>query len=100
MTDPRNRQLAELLVDTCIGVQPGWQVVVVGSPPGRPLIEEVVKVIAERDAYPLLRLTFDDATITPRTWIRAAPLARLAIPAPIEQHTIENADALISVLAP
>ena len=100
MTDPRNHQLAELLVDTCVGVKPGWQVVVVGSPPGRPLIEEIVKVVAERDAYALLRLTFDDATIAPRTWTRAAPLERLAIPAPIEQHAIENADALIAIVAP
>ena len=35
MTDPRNRQLAELLVDTCVGVQPGWQVLVVGTPAGQ-----------------------------------------------------------------
>ena len=96
----RNRQLAELLVDTCVGVQPGWQVVVSGSPAGRPLLEEVVKLIAERDAYALLRLTFDDSTLTPRTWVRHAPAERLAIPAPIEQHVIENCDALIVVVAP
>ena len=62
MTDPRNRKLAELLVDTCLGVQSGWEVVVAGSPPGRPLLEELVKLIAERDAYAFLRLSFDDST--------------------------------------
>ena len=100
MTDPRNRQLAELLVDTCIGVQPGWQVIVVGSPPGRPLLEEVVQVIAERDAYALLRLTFDDASFTPRTWTRTAPLERLAVAPPLDVHAIESCDALIVVISP
>ena len=100
MTDPRNRQLAELLVDTCVGVQPGWQVIVSGSPPGRPLLEEIVRVVAERDAYALLRLTFDDSIFTPRAWVRRAPLERLAVPAAIDTHTIETCDALIVVAAP
>jgi aminopeptidase len=100
MTDPRNRQLAQLLVDTCVGVQPGWEVVVAGSPPGRPLLEEIVKLIAERDAYALLRLTFDDSTLTPRAWVRSAPLERLAVPAGIEVHAFENCDALIVVVSP
>lgn len=99
MADSRDRQLAELLVDTCVGVRPGWQVVVVGTPHGRPLLEEVVTKIAERDAYALLRVTFD-ANIASRTWVRAAPLERIAIPAPIEQHAIENCDALIAIDAP
>jgi aminopeptidase len=100
MTDPRNRQLAELLVDTCVGVQPGWQVLVVGSPPGRPLIEEVVRVIAERDAYALLRVTFDESALTPRSWTRVAPIERLAVPASIETHAMENCDALVVIVAP
>jgi len=100
MSDPRDRQLAELLVDTCIGVQPGWQVLISGSPLGRPLLDEVVRVVAERDAYALLRLTFDESTINPRAWLRYAPLERLAVPAPIEQHALENCDALVVVVAP
>jgi leucyl aminopeptidase (aminopeptidase T) len=55
MPDPRDRRLAELLVDTCVGVEAGWQVLVVGTPSGRPLLEELVGLIAERDAYALLR---------------------------------------------
>ena len=99
MTDPRNRQLAELLVDTCVGVQPGWQVVVAGTPHARPLLEEIVTLIAERDAYALLRVSFD-ANIASRTWARTAPLERVAAPAPIEQHTLESCDALIVIDAP
>jgi aminopeptidase len=100
MADPRDRQLAELLVDTCVGVQPGWQVIVGGSPPGRPLIEEILRVLAERDAYPFLRLTFDDSTFVPRTWIRSAPLDRLGSLAPLDAHAIESCDALIIVVSP
>ena len=99
MPDARDRQLAELLVDTCVGVQPGWQVIVVGTPSGRPLVEEVVKIVAERDAYALLRVTFD-ATIASRTWLRAAPLERVAVPPSIEEHAIQTCDALIVVDAP
>jgi aminopeptidase len=100
MTDSRDRQLAELLVDTCVGVQPGWQVLVVGSPAGRPLVEEVVRVVAERDAYALLRLQFGGSSFTSRTWLRAAPLERLAEPSSLESYVFENADALIVVEAP
>jgi len=99
MADPRDRQLAELLVDTCVGVEPGWQVLVIGTPSGRPLIEEVVKRIAERDAYALLRVTFD-ATIASRTWARTASLERIAVPAAIEVHSLEACDALVAIDAP
>ena len=100
MSDPRDRHLAELLVDTCVGVQPGWQVLIAGSPLGRPLLEELVRVVAERDAYALLRLTFDEASFTPRAWVRTAPLERLAIPAPLDVHAIESCDALIVIVSP
>jgi aminopeptidase len=99
MPDPRDRRLAELLVDTCVGVRPGWQVLVIGTPLGRPLLQEIVHVLAERDAYALLRVTFD-ATFVSRTWVRAVPLGRLASPASIEQHTLETCDAIIVIDSP
>ena len=99
MTDPRDRQLAELLVDTCVGVQPGWQVLLVGTPPGRPLLEEIAQLLGERDAYALLRVSFD-ATFVPRPWIRAAPLERLATLNSVDRHAIESCDALIVIDAP
>ena len=99
MTDPRNRQLAELLVDTCVGVQPGWQVLVMGTAAGRPLLEQITGLLAERDAYALLRVGFD-GNLASRTWLRSAPLERLSTPAPIEVHAMESCDALIVVEAP
>jgi len=99
MPDVRDRQLAELLVDTCVGVQPGWQVLVMGSPDGRPLVEEVVKLIAERDAYALLRIGLG-GNFASRSWLRHASTDRIAAPASIEVHALENCDALIVVEAP
>ena len=41
MRDPRDEQYTRILVETCIDVQPGWQVIVVAGPLGRPLFAEV-----------------------------------------------------------
>ena len=99
MSDPRDRQLAELLVDTCVGVQPGWQVLLVGTPPGRPLLEEIAQLLGERDAYALLRVSFD-ATFVPRPWMRVAPMERLATIPAVDRHMLETCDALIVIDAP
>jgi aminopeptidase len=99
MPDARDRRLAELLVDTCVGVQPGWEVLVVGTTAGRPLVEEVVRLVAERDAYAIVRVGFG-GSFASRTWIRHAPLERVAVPASIEVHALEACDALIVVEAP
>ena len=38
MIDPRVEQYAKLLVERSVDVQPGWQVVVIGSTQARPLV--------------------------------------------------------------
>ncbi|HEY6015797.1 MAG TPA: aminopeptidase, partial [Gaiellaceae bacterium] len=58
MADPRIERYAALLVDRCVDVQPGWQVLVHSSPAARPLIEEVLRRIARRGAHALMRLSF------------------------------------------
>ena len=84
MADPRDREYAELLVGTCLDVQPGWQVLVLGTPLGRPLLEEVQRAIARRGAYALLELTFGGGlAATDRAWVREAPLELLSTPAPL-----------------
>src|SRR5262245_6426685 len=93
MADSRDREYAELLVDTCIGVQPGWQVVVQGSPLGRPLIEEA-------RAYALLRLVWSGSLFGATEWIRHAPLELLQKPAPYEARVLEETDAVIVIVAP
>ena len=58
MADPRVEQYGKLLVNRCIDVQPGWQVVVIASALARPLVEEVVRAIGAREAYPIIQLSF------------------------------------------
>jgi len=99
--DARVERYAELLLDTCLGVQRGWQVMVWSTPLARPLLEEVMKQLAERGAYPLLRLTFDGGHWREHpAWLRHAPLDVISEPAMIEVRTREECDAWLGVSAP
>lgn len=40
--DARVPRYAELLLDTCLGVAPGWKVMMWGTPWARPLLEEAM----------------------------------------------------------
>ena len=100
MGDPRIEKYARLLVETCVDVQPGWQVLVVGSPLGRPLVEEVTRQIARRGAHALVRVNFGGSLFASRSWLREAPLELVATPASIEQHAFEQCDAIVVIEAP
>jgi aminopeptidase len=101
VADPRVTQYAELLVDTCVGVQDGWQVVVSGTPLGRPLLEEIARLVGERGAYALMRINLSGAFgMADMHWVLAAPEERLAELPGIDKHTFETMDAVISVYAP
>jgi aminopeptidase len=100
MTDPRVEQYAEILVDKCLTIEAGDQVVVSGGPLGKPLIKEVARRLARKDAYALLRITLDGGPLTPVEWSAEASMERLAEPAPMLVHEFETADALIVVDAP
>ena len=100
MRDPRDEQYARLLVEQCIDVQPGWQVLVNAGVLARPLWEEVVRVIAERGAYALSRLSFASGAGPNSTWVNNAPEELLSTIAPIEEHSFLEADALIAIVAP
>ena len=99
MRDPRDERYARLLVETCIDVQPGWQVMVSANVPGRPLFEEVCKVIAERGAYTVPRVTFAGFG-PPHPWIRTASDELLSVVSPIEEHAFLEVDALVAIVAP
>ena len=58
MRDPRVHEYARLLVDRCVGVQPGWEVLVRATPLARPLVEAVTEEIARRGAYPFIQLAW------------------------------------------
>jgi aminopeptidase len=99
--DERIARYADLLVGTCTDVQPDWQVLVVGSSRGRPLLEEIARAIARRGAYAIFLSTFSDGLpAADRSWVREAPLELLRKPASLQVHLIEQCDAIVIVQAP
>jgi aminopeptidase len=96
MRDPRLEQYAGILVDTCIGVQPGWQVLVSGGPLAQPLVDEVSRLLGERRAHALIRQNLTGSL----PWALAAPEELLKTISSIDLYALENADALISINAP
>jgi aminopeptidase len=97
--DPRIERYAALLVETCVDVQPGWQVLVTGGMLARPLLEEVSRLVGRRGAYAVQRANLAGNGIN-IPWALEAPEELLSKPAPIDAYTIDNADALISIEAP
>jgi aminopeptidase len=97
--DPRVSEYARLLVDRCLGVQPGWQVLIRSQPGARPALEEVMRLIARRGAYPLLRMNF---SLWPfdETWAAEAPAGLVGELAPIDLHAADHMDARITMEAP
>ena len=99
--DPRIEQYARLLVEDCVDVQPGWQVIVGSQPLARPLVEEVCRQIARRGAYALPRIGFSSILArSSEAWVKEAPEELLKELAPIEAYTTENADTFIAIIAP
>jgi aminopeptidase len=99
MRDPRDEQYARILVETCVDVQPGWQVIVLSGPLGRPLFAEVARAIARRGAHVLPRPFFPLGTV-PTEWINEASDEMLRTMAPIEEHAGLNADAFVAIVSP
>jgi aminopeptidase len=100
VVDARVERYAELLLDTCLGVQRGWQVMVWSTPWARPLLEEVMRQLGMRGAYPLLRLTFGGGLVYHRAWLAHAPLEVISRPASIDVYALEECDAILSIAAP
>lgn len=70
MTDDRVSKYARLLVERSVDVQPGWQVIVQSTTfESRPLIEEVIRLIAEKGAFALPRVALSSSMMT---WLRVA----------------------------
>jgi aminopeptidase len=101
VADPRVPALADLLVDRCLGVQPGWQVSVRASPLARPLVEEVARAIGRRGAYYLPRINWGpDRIRADLDWALEAPLELLRELPPIERYQVDNEDARLTIRAP
>ena len=98
MADPRVEKLAELLVERCIDVQPGWQVLVMGHPAARPMLEEVCRRIGRRGAYALLRLRLDSPPL--RAWMLEADPELIGHFPDIDAHDYDEMDSYVVVEAP
>jgi len=100
LTDPRVEAYARLLVERSAAVQPGWQVLVAATPLARPLVEEIVRLIARRGAHPLTRIHFRSVALREQAFVEDAPLDLLGELAPLERRMVEEIDAAIGIEAP
>jgi aminopeptidase len=97
MRDPRIDEYARLLVERSVGVEPGWQVYLRGTPLARPLVDAVQEQIARKGAWPILQISWDGFG---GPFAREAPLDLLARMAPLQLRIWEECDAFISIRAP
>lgn len=97
--DARVTEYARLLVERSLGVQPGWQVLIRATPQARPLLEEVMRSIARKGAYPLLRMNF---TLWPSddVWAAEAPEELVGEMAPIDRFASDHMDARLTIVSP
>jgi aminopeptidase len=99
--DPRLPELAELLVNRSLDVQPGWQVSVRATPLARPLVTEVARAIARRGAYFIPRVHWGSERFrVDLDWAMEAPLELLAELPPIERNLLETEDARLTIRSP
>jgi aminopeptidase len=99
--DPRIPEYARLLVERCLRVQPGWQVLVGGSPLARPLLEELSRQIAAKEAYVLPRISLAGTSpLYDYQWALQAPLELLGELPPLDRYVVDRIDGLIVVEAP
>ena len=90
-------EYARLLVHRCIGVRPGWQVVISAQVWARPLVEEVQRQLGEAGAYPIVLLSYDTVG---GAWTRAASEELVGTPSPIFEAMQSEGDAFIAIVAP
>jgi aminopeptidase len=90
---------AELLVERCLDVQPGWQVLIRSQPAARPVLQEIMRLIARKAAYPILRMNFSLWPID-EVWAQVAPDDLVAELSEIDRFASEHMDARMTLEAP
>jgi aminopeptidase len=99
--DPRVRDYATLLVDRCLDAQADWQVMVKTSPLARPLVEEVVRALGRRGAYPIVRLSWAEENWPfAYLWAEEAREEVVARQPSLEAGLGERIDAWMNIGAP
>jgi aminopeptidase len=99
VADPRVEAYARLLVEHCLDVQRGWQVLIRSQPASRPLLEELVRGIARRGAYAVVRLGFTLWPIDVAWASEAAPELVGELPE-IDRFASDRMDARVTIDAP
>jgi len=97
--EPRVAEYAELLVGRCLDVQPGWQVLIRSQPAARPVLEEMMRLIAGRGAYPLMRLNHS-MWPADEPWAETAPDELVGELSEIDLFASEHMDARVTMEAP
>ena len=97
--EPRIAAYAQLLVGRCLRVQPGWQVLIRSQPAARAVLQEMLRLIARKGAYPLLRMNFSLWPVD-EVWAAAAPEELAAELSPIDLYAADHMDARITMEAP
>jgi aminopeptidase len=99
VAESRVEAYARLLVEHCLDVQPGWQVLIRTQPASRPLLEPLVRGIARRGAYAVVRLGF---TLWPINvaWASEAPMELIGELPEIDKFASDRMDARITIDAP
>ena len=99
LRDPRIEAYAKLLVERCLDVQPGWEVLVRSTPLARPLLEELERQIARRGAYAIMRINWSMWPIDDG-WAAEAPEDLLGELSEIDTFACDRMDARITLGAP
>jgi aminopeptidase len=99
MNDPRIDQYAKLLVERCLDVQPGWEVLIRSTPLARPLLEALERQIARRGAYAIMRINWSMWPID-HAWLSEAPQELIPELPEIDRFACDRMDARITLDAP
>ncbi|MFW5941026.1 MAG: aminopeptidase [Chloroflexota bacterium] len=96
MTDPRVEKLAHLLVNYCIGVEPGQRILLSGPSVALPLIGETYREIIRAGGHPLVNWNEE---VFAEILLKEGNQEQLEhVPEPL-CHVYENYDGLISIRA-
>jgi aminopeptidase len=97
--DPRVDAYAKLLVERCLDVQPGMEVLIRTTHLAKPAVLALQREIARRGAYPILRIGFVMWPTNP-AWAAEAPEELLGELSEIDRFASDRMDARITMDAP
>ncbi len=98
MADPRIRKLAKLIVNYCVEVKKGDEVVIGGGIESLPLLREIYREVLVNGGYPL-QVNIQDEVMS-EIFYRYAPEYILEYVSPLEKEITEKVDVVIRILSP